>query len=81
MAEIELEDLPSFIEQCSIIYITELGYLLSVPIWKGDGSDASDYTLPNFEVKVFKKKKSEFPLLKILNGTFLLNSHLFSVYC
>lgn len=57
VAEIELEDLPSFIEQCSIIYITELGYLLSVPIWKGDGSDASDYTLPNFEVKVFKKKK------------------------
>ncbi|KAK6642412.1 hypothetical protein RUM43_003914 [Polyplax serrata] len=51
VAELELEDLPSFVQQCSIIYITELGYLLSIPVWKGDGSDAADYTLPNFEVK------------------------------
>lgn len=52
VAELELKELPECIGQCSVVYIMELGYLLSVPIWKGDGSNVADYQIQNFQAKV-----------------------------
>lgn len=52
VAELELRDLPESIEQCSIVCITELGYLLCVPAWLEADADSSLYHLPDFQVKV-----------------------------
>lgn len=37
-AKVELERLPSFIEECSMLYMPHLGYLLAVKAWDGMGA-------------------------------------------
>nr|XP_037866807.1 mutS protein homolog 5-like [Bombyx mori] len=37
-AKVELERLPSFIEECSMLYMPHLGYLLAVKVWDGMGA-------------------------------------------
>ncbi|KAL0279611.1 UNVERIFIED_CONTAM: hypothetical protein PYX00_001129 [Menopon gallinae] len=56
VAELEMKELPECIVECSVVYITELGYLLSVPIWKGDGNNIADYQMQNFQAKFIANK-------------------------
>lgn len=39
LAEEELDSLPEYIKECSILYIPEIGYLLAIPFWKDEISD------------------------------------------
>lgn len=50
VAQLELEDLPEYVEECAVYYLPELGYLLAAKAWKED-TDASEYYLPNLEFK------------------------------
>lgn len=35
-AKVELERLPSYIEECTMMYMPHLGYLLGVRVWRDD---------------------------------------------
>jgi DNA mismatch repair protein MSH5 len=48
VAQQELKDLPSYIKECAIVYIPEIGYLLSLPPWKQLMSD-EDWNIPGLE--------------------------------
>lgn len=49
----ELQDLPLYIEKCSIHKIPEIGFLLCLPLWKpSDEMTENDYKIQNLEFKV-----------------------------
>lgn len=50
----ELHDLPSYIEECSIRKIPEIGFLLCLPFWKPSNKmTENDYKILNLEFKVY----------------------------
>jgi hypothetical protein len=51
VAQQELKDLPRYIKECAIVYIPEIGYLLSLPPWKEPISD-EDWNVPGIEFLV-----------------------------
>jgi hypothetical protein len=51
VARMELEDLPEFIQTCSMVFMPEVGYLLAVPAWRPNLTE-TDLILPNTELKV-----------------------------
>jgi hypothetical protein len=51
VAQQELKDLPPYIKECAIVYIPEIGYLLSLPLWKQPMSD-EDWNVPGIEFLV-----------------------------
>lgn len=49
----ELQDLPSYINECSIRKMPEIGFLLCVPFWKHSNEmTENDYIIQNLEFKV-----------------------------
>lgn len=49
----ELQDLPSFIGECSICKMPEIGFLLCLPFWKpSDEMTDNDFKIQNLEFKV-----------------------------
>lgn len=52
VAEQELQQLPEFIESCSMVYIPEVGYLLGLPHWDVNLSDEQLKSLPNLQFMV-----------------------------
>lgn len=49
----EMDELPEEVKQCSVVYIPEVGYLLSVVFWKENLTDAELEALgPSLEFKV-----------------------------
>lgn len=49
----ELQDLPSYIGECSIHKMPEIGFLLCVPFWKPSNEMAEDdFKIQNLEFKV-----------------------------
>jgi hypothetical protein len=51
VAQQELKDLPPYVKECAIVYIPEIGYLLSLPPWKQPMSD-EDWNIPGIEFLV-----------------------------
>lgn len=51
VAQLELDDLPSMIGQCTVNYVPEMGYMLAVPLWD-DNLNESDVQLPNLQLLV-----------------------------
>ncbi|KAH9635736.1 hypothetical protein HF086_013844 [Spodoptera exigua] len=47
-AKVEMERLPTYIQECSMLYMPHLGYLLGVKIWD-DNLTAEDKELPNMK--------------------------------
>lgn len=47
----EMGSLPDFVNQCSVVYIPEVGYLLSVTLW-GENLQPEDLEIPGLEYKV-----------------------------
>lgn len=52
VAEQELQQLPEFIESCSMVYIPEVGYLLGLPHWDANLTDDQLKSLPNLQFMV-----------------------------
>lgn len=50
-AKVELERLPSYIQECSMLYMPHLGYLLGVKVWAEDLTP-EDKDLPNMKFMV-----------------------------
>lgn len=50
-AKVEMVRLPTFIEECSMLYMPHLGYLLGVKVWADDLS-AEDKELPDMKFMV-----------------------------
>ncbi|XP_049816489.1 mutS protein homolog 5-like [Schistocerca nitens] len=48
MAQEELDDLPDYVKECSVIYIPEIGYLLAIPVWKEEIND-DEIKIPGLE--------------------------------
>jgi hypothetical protein len=51
VAQLELDDLPDMIGQCTVNYVPEMGYMLAVPLW-ADNLDEADVQLPNLQLLV-----------------------------
>lgn len=52
----ELQDLPEYIENCSIRKLPEIGFLLCLPFWKpADEMTENDYEIQNLEFKVLNR--------------------------
>jgi len=50
----ELQDLPSYINECSICKMPEIGFLLCLPFWKPfNAMTENDYKIQNLEFKVY----------------------------
>jgi hypothetical protein len=49
VAQLELEDLPDAICQCIANYVPEMGYMLAVPLWADNLSEA-DVQIPNLQL-------------------------------
>lgn len=53
----ELQELPSYIKECSIRKIPEIGFLLCLPFWKSSNEmDENDYEIQHLEFKVYLTK-------------------------
>lgn len=65
----ELQDLPEFIEKCSIRKLPEIGFLLCLPFWKpADEMTENYYEIQNLEFKVFDRVNIYyFKNVKLLN--------------
>jgi len=49
----ELKELPSYIKECSIRKMPEVGFLLCVPLWKpAEKMTEHDYNIQNLDFKV-----------------------------
>jgi len=49
----ELQELPAYINECSIRKMPEIGFLLCLPFWKPSNSmTENDYKISNLEFKV-----------------------------
>ncbi|XP_069675705.1 mutS protein homolog 5-like isoform X2 [Periplaneta americana] len=48
VAQEELNHLPSYIRECNVVYIPEIGYLLALPAWKDNMID-EDWIVPNLD--------------------------------
>jgi DNA mismatch repair protein MSH5 len=51
VAEQELKHLPTYIKECALVYIPEIGYLLSLPPWKEPMME-EDWNVPGIEFLV-----------------------------
>lgn len=51
LSPLELKDLPDFIPECSITFLPEIGFLLSIPAWKSNLSE-NEMNLPGLKFKV-----------------------------
>jgi DNA mismatch repair protein MSH5 len=51
VAQLELDDLPDVIGQCTVNYVPEMGYMLAVPLWDDNLSEA-DVQIPNLQLLV-----------------------------
>lgn len=50
----ELQDLPSYINECSICKMPEVGFLLCLPFWKPFNlMTENDYNIQDLEFKVY----------------------------
>lgn len=50
-AKVEMERLPTYIQECSMLYMPHLGYLLGVKVWD-DNLSAEDKELPDMKFMV-----------------------------
>lgn len=50
-AKVEMERLPPYIQECSMLYMPHLGYLLGVKVWD-DNLTAEDKELPDMKFMV-----------------------------
>jgi hypothetical protein len=53
VAQLELDDLPDMIGQCTVNYVPEMGYMLAVHLWADDLSEA-DVQIPNLQLLVIR---------------------------
>lgn len=61
----ELEELPPYIEKCSIVKIPEIGFLLSIPFWKSANEMTKNvFELENLNFKVFTAVYLQYLFLK-----------------
>lgn len=51
VAQQELKHLPPYIKECALVYIPEIGYLLSLPPWKEPMTE-EDWNVPGTEFMV-----------------------------
>lgn len=51
VAQLELADLPPMIEQCTVNYVPEVGYMLAVPLWD-ENLNEEDVQIPNLQLLV-----------------------------
>ncbi|KAG8300780.1 MutS protein msh5 [Homalodisca vitripennis] len=51
VAEQELQQLPDFVESCSMVYIPEAGYMLAIPYWDTDLTEEQLQSMPNLQFK------------------------------
>jgi DNA mismatch repair protein MSH5 len=51
VAQQELKHLPPYIKECALVYIPEIGYLLSLPPWK-ERMTEEDWKVPGTEFMV-----------------------------
>lgn len=63
-AKVELSRLPEFIEECSMLYMPHLGYLLGVKAW-ADNLTMEQKELPNMKFMV-RKPSSKIPTQRML---------------
>nr|CAD7445575.1 unnamed protein product [Timema bartmani] len=49
VADLELKDLPLYIQACSMIYIPEIGFLVALPFWK-DCMQTEDFQIQSLEL-------------------------------
>lgn len=52
IAKQELDQLPDYIQSCSLVYIPEIGFLLAIKFWKPDLTDEELLQLENVTYKV-----------------------------
>lgn len=50
-AKVELDRLPTYIQECSMLYMPHLGYLLGVKVW-AENLSAEDKELPDMKFMV-----------------------------
>jgi DNA mismatch repair protein MSH5 len=51
VAQQELNHLPPYIKECALVYIPEIGYLLSLPPWK-QAMTEEDWNVPGIDFLV-----------------------------
>lgn len=51
VASEELDDLPTYVQQCCAVYIPEVGYLLAVSLWRPGLTD-DDLRIENIDFRV-----------------------------
>ncbi|XP_063241372.1 mutS protein homolog 5-like [Bacillus rossius redtenbacheri] len=70
MAEMELEDLPAYIQTCSTIYVPEIGFLIAVPFWAPNLQD-TDLQIPGLEFMFIASEVAHFksPRCRELDAT------------
>ncbi|KAK3927533.1 MutS protein-like protein 5 [Frankliniella fusca] len=50
LSPLELQDLPDYIEECSVLFLPEIGFLVSIPMWK-DYLTKEEMQIPGFKFK------------------------------
>uniref|UniRef100_A0A8D8WDM7 MutS protein homolog 5 n=1 Tax=Cacopsylla melanoneura TaxID=428564 RepID=A0A8D8WDM7_9HEMI len=58
VAQREIESLPPYVESCRIIYVPEIGYLLTIKQWK-EKLTQEEMNFPGLEFKVRLHKKTQ----------------------
>lgn len=51
LSPLELQDLPDYVEECSALYLPEIGFLVSIPVWK-EHLTMEEMHIPGFKFKV-----------------------------
>lgn len=51
LSPLELQDLPDYVQECSVMFMPEIGFLLSISTWKNDLT-VDEMHLPGFKFKV-----------------------------
>ncbi|XP_071454874.1 mutS protein homolog 5-like [Hetaerina americana] len=59
VAEQELLSLPPEVEECSLMYLPEIGYILCLPMWKENMDDA-DFNIPGLEFKFMANRMAHY---------------------
>ncbi|KAE8753179.1 hypothetical protein FOCC_FOCC000102 [Frankliniella occidentalis] len=50
LSPLELQDLPDYIEECAVLFLPEIGFLVTVPMWKDDLTK-EEMHIPGFKFK------------------------------
>ncbi|XP_054257301.1 mutS protein homolog 5-like [Macrosteles quadrilineatus] len=59
LAEVELQDLPEYVESCSLSYIPESGFFLAVPLWRPDLTN-EDLELPDMHFQFINEDSAHY---------------------